>query len=299
MPKGSNNMDTKSDEHFLVIKATIKTNKQEADKSHKSNDEKLMILTENQKQTNEEIMLLTENLQVFTEMMIDKKNISKSSPAQKDTSTPPDPTTVVPNNNRAPPLEGVISTKIGGMWTLKHEISSPNFYELLIKIELKGDTVLDIKNVFNHIKICLNAVTRLREDLLPDYQSIKRLSKVEEYFVPDRDHHSSSWNVQIHNSLGHSLLVAMTNDTCVKPSMVPQSYKVVITHAHDISVWTILSRLIHSCAPHLVGMNGDVQSDLATLAFKNGEQLEYFHIRILRLQQEIILSGEIVSPTRL
>ena len=46
-------------------------------------------------------------------------------------------------------------------------------------------------------------------------------------------------------------------------------------------------------------MNGDVQSDLATLAFRNGEQLEYFRSRILRLQQEIMLSGEIVSPTRI
>ena len=46
-------------------------------------------------------------------------------------------------------------------------------------------------------------------------------------------------------------------------------------------------------------MNGDVQSDLATLAFKSGEQLEDFHIRIIRLQQEIMLSGEIFSPTRL
>ena len=46
-------------------------------------------------------------------------------------------------------------------------------------------------------------------------------------------------------------------------------------------------------------MNGDVQSDLATLAFRNGEQLEYFHSRILRLQQEIMPSGEIVSPNRL
>ena len=46
-------------------------------------------------------------------------------------------------------------------------------------------------------------------------------------------------------------------------------------------------------------MNGDIQSDLATLAFRNGEQLEDFHSRSLRLQQEIMLSGEIVSPTRL
>ena len=108
--------------------------------------------------------------------MIDKNNIYKSWSAQKDTSTPLDPITVVPTNIRAPPLEGGHSTKIGGMWTLKHEISSPKFYDLLIKKELKGDTALDLKNFFNHVKICLNAVTRLREDLLPYYHSIKRHS---------------------------------------------------------------------------------------------------------------------------
>ena len=74
--------------------------------------------------------------------------------------------------------------------------------------------------------------------------------------------------------------------------MEPQAYKVVSTHAHEISVCTILSRIPHSRAPHIGGMNGDVQSDLDTLAFNNGEQLEGFHSRILRLQQEIIISGE-------
>ena len=91
----------------------------------------------------------------------------------------------------------------------------------------------------------------------------------------------------------------MTNDTCVKSFMEPQAYKVFSTHAHEISGWTILYRLHHSRAPHLRGTNDDVQYDIATLAFKNGEQLEDFHSRILRLQQEIMLSGEIVSPTRL
>ena len=124
-------------------------------------------------------------------------------------------------------------------------------------------------------------------------------SNFEEYFIPDRDHSSYSWNVQIYTSLGHSLLVEMTNDTSVKSSMAPQDYKFFITHAHEILGWTILSRLIHLYATHLGGINGDVQYDLATLAFKNGEQLEYFHVRILRLQQEIIIYIEILSPTRL
>ena len=100
-------------------------------------------------------------------------------------------------------MEGGHYTKIDGMWTLKHEISSPKFYELLIKTELKGDTALDINNFFYPIKMCFNSVTRLREDFLPDYRSIKRNSEFEEYFVPDSDHPSYSWNIQIYTSLGH------------------------------------------------------------------------------------------------
>ena len=46
-------------------------------------------------------------------------------------------------------------------------------------------------------------------------------------------------------------------------------------------------------------MNGDVQSDLSNLVLKNGEQLEDFHIIILRLQQEMNLYGETVSTKRL
>ena len=102
-----------------------------------------------------------------------------SSLAHKDKSNTTDPTTVVPDNRRATPLDGGHSTTIGGMWNLKHETISPKFYELLINIELKGDTAMDIKNIYNYKNMCLNAVTRLLEDLLPGYQSIKRYSDSE------------------------------------------------------------------------------------------------------------------------
>ena len=150
-------------------------------------------------------------------------NTLESSPTQKDTSTPPETTTVVPSNRRDPPLEGGNSTKIGGVWTLKHEIISPKLYELLMKIEIKGNTALYFKNFYNHINMCLNAATRLREDLLLVTSPSKRHFNFSEYFIPDRDHPSYSWNVQIYTSLGNSLLVAMTTDTCLKSSMAPQS----------------------------------------------------------------------------
>ena len=59
------------------------------------------------------------------------------------------------------------------MWTLKHDISSPKFYELLIKTVIKVNTDLDLNNFYNHIKVCINEVTRLQEDLLPAYHPIK------------------------------------------------------------------------------------------------------------------------------
>ena len=60
-------------------------------------------------------------------------NTSKSSPDHKYSPKPMYPTTVAPVNRRSPPLGGGHSTKIVTMWTPKHEISSPKFYELLIK----------------------------------------------------------------------------------------------------------------------------------------------------------------------
>ena len=76
------------------------------------------------------------------------------------------------------------------MWTLKHDIISPKFYEILIKTELKWYTALNLNNFYKYIKICLNAVTRLREDRLTSYQSIKWHTYIEGYFVPNRDHPS-------------------------------------------------------------------------------------------------------------
>ena len=72
------------------------------------------------------------------------------------------PTTMVPANKKALHLEDVHSMKIGVMCNLKHEISSPKLYELLIKIKLKGDTYMDLNNLYNQINMCLNSVTRLQ-----------------------------------------------------------------------------------------------------------------------------------------
>ena len=69
----------------------------------------------------------------------------------------------------------------------------------------------------------LNAVNRIREELLLGYQSINRHYEFAEYFVTECDIPSYSWNVHIHNSLGHSLLVVITNDTCIKYPMAPQA----------------------------------------------------------------------------
>ena len=185
----------------------------------------------------------------------DHINTLKYLPTQ-DSPKRQDHTTVVPDNRRDPPLYSEQSTKIGDMWILKHDFISPKFYELLINTWLKIDTALDIKNFYNHIKMCVNAVNIIREDFLPDYQSIKRHSEFAEYFIPDRDHPSYSWNVEIYTSLGHSLLVAMNNFTCIKPSMSPQAYNIVITHVHEISGCTIQSRIIHLCTPNIEGMKG-------------------------------------------
>ena len=154
---------------------------------------------------------------------MDQIKISKYSHYQKYSPKDQYPTNIIPAKNRTPSLEGGHSTKNSSMWTPENEIISTKFYELLIKKELKFDTALELKKFYNHTSMCLNAANRLREGLITDYQSRKRHYEFEEYFVPDSDHSSYYYNVQVHTYLLHSLLVEITNDTCVKSSMIPQA----------------------------------------------------------------------------
>ena len=181
------------------------------------------------------------------------------SPNKVETNKPQYFTTVVHTNKKDPPLEGGKYWKIGGMWTLKLETSSPKLYKLLPDKNIKGDTALDIKKFYNHINIFLNVVTKVQEYLLPVYKKIKRHYKFHEHFLPDCYHPSYYRNVQMYTSLGHSLLMAFTNDTCIKSSMAPQAYKVVTTHTHETSGWTILYIIIHARSPNIGGTNYDIQ----------------------------------------
>ena len=121
------------------------------------------------------------------------------------------------DNKVAPPLYGGHSTKINGTRTLKHEISSPKLYDSSSRQNSKN-TLIWTSITFTTTSRHVNTATRLREYLIPYYQSIKRHYDFEEYFIPDCDHHYYSWNFHIYNSLLHSLQVVMANDTCVNPS---------------------------------------------------------------------------------
>ena len=128
--------------------------------------------------------------------MMDQNKNSGSSPDKKDSPKAQDNNTVVLSNKKAQSLECGHSTKNVGMWNIKHENNSRKFYELLLKTEVKGDTDMDLKNFYKHINICLNAVTRLQEYILPTHQSIKKKPEFAEYFISDCDHPSYSWNRQ-------------------------------------------------------------------------------------------------------
>ena len=78
---------------------------------------------------------------------------NNSSPYNVESSKAQDSDTVVTTNNKDPPLEGVNSIKIDGIWTLKHEIVSSKLYEILIKTQIKGYTAVDLKNFYKRINI--------------------------------------------------------------------------------------------------------------------------------------------------
>ena len=86
---------------------------------------------------------ITEIKKTFTQIMDHKCN---SLPENMDSPKAQDHDTRVLTNKKDTPLEGGHYMVIVGIRTLKHEISSPKFYELLIKTKIKGDTALDLDN---------------------------------------------------------------------------------------------------------------------------------------------------------
>ena len=60
------------------------------------------------------------------------------------------------DTSTANPPHGINSQNIENMWTLKHEIISPKFYEIIIKNGLNGGMDLDVNNFYNRIKMSLH-----------------------------------------------------------------------------------------------------------------------------------------------
>ena len=87
----------------------------------------------NKQDSDDKMTKFTFEFKIMIAEITDLINTYKHSPTHKDSPNPRYPTTLVSYNRRAPPLYGGESMKISGMWTLKHEISLPRLYELLIK----------------------------------------------------------------------------------------------------------------------------------------------------------------------
>ena len=89
------------------------------------------------------------------------------------------------------------------MWTPKHGISYPKIYELLLKTDTKLDHAIYLNKFYNRVKMYLNSMKKMREDILYEYHKIKGHSKFHEHFTSYHYHPYYSWNEQTHTYLGH------------------------------------------------------------------------------------------------
>ena len=92
---------------------------------------------------------LRSDITLMIASIMDQIKILKSSSGTNYSPKAQDPTTVVPANKRDQPLQDGHYKKIGGMWTLKHEISSPKLYELLTDFTTLSSPFIQINIVLN------------------------------------------------------------------------------------------------------------------------------------------------------
>ena len=126
-------MDTKLKGQIIAMQVSIDNNKQFIDDKQKETDSKI------------------DKIDKWMKNIMDK--FDNTSPNKAEEKNPQDSTTMVCANRNAAQLEGGHYKKIGGMWTLKHEISYLKFYEIITKNEMKGDNDIYIKIFKNQIKM--------------------------------------------------------------------------------------------------------------------------------------------------
>ena len=86
------------------------------------------VIEFNKQNFDEKMLKLKEDLTEILAAITDHINTMKSLPTKKDSPKPLDPTIAFLVKRKDPPLDGGQSTKIDGMWNLKHDISSPKYY---------------------------------------------------------------------------------------------------------------------------------------------------------------------------
>ena len=123
------------DDHLLFIQYSGVTNKQVTDELKQDNDEI-------KKKLNIYDLVISKSNKIPKQILVQNQNFS---PENMYSPKANNSTTIITESRRLHHWK-VIFYKNGDTWNIEHEIISPKFYELLIKIELKGDTDMDLKN---------------------------------------------------------------------------------------------------------------------------------------------------------
>lgn len=160
--------------------------------------------------------------------------------------------------------------------------------------------MMDLKSICDHLELCLNAAAKTNINIILAFVDLTHSLDFTKRLIPT-DTNNLHFHTCKHNfgTLSSMLLMALTNEMCIKASLSLVAHHKITTVSAVGSGWITLHLLLLAYSPHLGGTNGNIQMDLSNLHFKEAKTLNAFYSQALHLEQEIRLSQETMCPTQL
>ena len=205
-----------------------------------------------------------------------------------DTPSPPNPTFIQSSKHK--------------YWKLAASDThqSHRFLQYLDNIKLPGDSISQLRQFYERIRLAFHSSFTKATDILPQFKDIAPNHPFGHILVPVNEFYMGYHSIHnTYNWFGTALFTGLTDTKLISPKLAPLAHRVITTERHETDGWTLLYRLICSRNPLLGGKGDDVISEITNLKITNGDDIHTFYDRVVIIQEKLEFSTEIISKTKL
>ncbi len=174
------------------------------------------------------------------------------------------------------------------------------FLQFMDNIKLHGDTITDLCQFYERIRLAFHLSFIKAVDFLPPFRNISPKFPFGHILVPHNEYYLGYHSIlNTYNWFGTALYTGLTDSKMISPKLAPNATRVITTERHETDDWNLLYTLLCSRNPLLGGNGDDVLGEITNLRINNDDDIHTFYDRVIQIQEKIEFGTETISETKL